>query len=506
MDELIRLCNANLEKIPADIPRPSYDRTALTPGIVHIGVGNFHRAHQAWYLHRLMQTGAAQDWAIIGAGVRDYDAQMRQKLRAQDYLTTLIELNPASTSAEIIGSMIDYLPIEAGNRPLIDQMSAPEIRIVSLTVTEGGYYIDPASKVFDTAHPDIVHDAAHPETPRTVFGTIVAALRNRRQAGYGPFTGLSCDNLQGNGDILRQAIVSLAELSNPELADWISTHCTFPNSMVDCIVPATGTKELALAHKFGLEDAAPVTHESFRQWVIEDKFCAGRPDWDQIGATFTDDVHAYEKMKIRLLNAGHQFLANAAEILNIGTIAEAIAHPLIGAFFRKAALEEISPHVEAVPGMTPAAYVDLISSRFSNPAIVDTTRRVAFDGSSRHTGFLVPTIREALAKGASVNGLALAEAAWARMCSGTREDGSQIEPNDPLWDELVQTAQLAKIDPRKWLEQRHYYGDLASQPEFLKPFEHWLNLIWSSGMAAALQEYCGDQVKQKEHSLRAIDT
>lgn len=205
--------------------------------------------------------------------------------------------------------MIDYVEIAEGNGPLIARMTDPAIRIVALTVTEGGYYIDPVSKGFDAKHPDIIHDAANPDTPRTAFGAMVRALRQRRAAGTGPFTVQSCDNLQGNGAILRQTVVSLARLSDPDLAIWIDTNCTFPNSMVDSIVPATGPNELKLVRELGIEDNAPVTHENFRQWVIEDDFCAGRPDWDKVGATFTDLVHDYETMKIRILNAGHQVIA-----------------------------------------------------------------------------------------------------------------------------------------------------------------------------------------------------
>ena len=490
MDKLVDLSNATLGDL--DIARPTYDRSALTPGIVHIGVGNFHRAHQAWYLHRLMQNGRAHDWAILGAGVRPYDAAMREKLLAQDCLTTLIELDPAQTSAEVVGSMIDYLPIEEGNGALIRAMADPAIRIVGLTVTESGYYIDPVSKGFDAAHADIVHDAANPDTPRTAFGAIVAALRLRRDAGQGPFTGLSCDNLQGNGDILRQAVVSLARMSDPALADWIEANGSFPNSMVDCIAPATGPAEIAQAREFGVNDAAPVTHEAFRQWVIEDDFCAGRPNWDQVGATFSDDVHAYEKMKIRILNAGHQVLANVGEVLGIETISATMAHPAIRAMFHRVQAEEITQTVAPVPGMTPLAYLELIEQRFSNPRIVDTTRRVAFDGSARHTGFVLPILREQLAAGRSVSGLALVEALWARMCAGTREDGTEIVANDPIWDALQSVAQAARERPEAWLEQDRLYGDLAQVDAFRDAFVAWLTLIWDEGAVAAMTAYTQD--------------
>lgn len=485
----MKLGNATLADLPRAVARPVYDRSALSPGIVHIGVGNFHRAHQSWYLHRLMQQGRALDWAIIGAGVRPYDAQMRERLIAQDCLTTLIELDPAGISAEVVGAMIDYLPIEEGNGPLIRAMADPRIRIVALTVTEGGYYINPVTKGFDADHPAILHDASHPDAPLTAFGAMVAALRLRRDSGAGPFTGQCCDNLQGNGAILRQTVVSLARMSDPDLAQWIDENCSFPNAMVDCIVPATGPAELALVRELGIEDAAPVTHENFRQWVMEDDFCAGRPDWNLVGAQFTDDVHAYETMKIRILNAGHQVLANAGELLGVPTIADCMAHPAISAFFRKVEADEIVPCVHPVPGMTPGAYLELIARRFSNPRIRDTTRRVAFDGSSRHTGFLLPILRQQLARGGSIEGLSLVEALWARMCAGTREDGSTIDPNDPYWDALVKAATAARDRPAAWLEQRQYYGDLADNARFAAGFAAWLEAIWSGGCLPALNSY-----------------
>lgn len=496
MDELISLSDEALERLTVE--RPRYDRSKLAPGIVHIGVGNFHRAHQAWYLHRLMQAGEAQDWAILGAGVRRYDAVMRETLLAQDCLTTLVELDPKQVSAEVVGSMIGYLPIEEGNGPLIGAMSDPNIRIVSLTVTESGYYLDPVTKGFDASHADIRHDASNPDTPRTAFGAMVAALRLRRDAGLGPFTGLSCDNLQGNGAILRQTVVSLARLSDPALADWIDGNMSFPNSMVDCIAPVTGPKEIALARRFGIDDAAPVTHEAYRQWVIEDDFCAGRPDWDKVGATFSDDVHAYETMKIRILNAGHQVLANVGEVLGIETISDCMAHPQIAAMFRKVQAEEITQTVAPVPGMTPLAYLDLIETRFANPRIVDTTRRVAFDGSARHTGFVLPILRDQLDAGRSVSGLALVEALWARMCEGTRENGTRIEANDPFWDELQAAAAAARERPLAWLEQARLYGDLSKAAPFAEAFAAWLDLIWSEGCETAIGRY----VSQKAEGAR----
>jgi len=505
MDELMSLTsmksnltdigNETLNMLPAHVSVPQYDRSKLTPGIVHIGVGNFHRAHFAWYIHRLMQQGHAMDWAIIGAGVREQDRVMRDKLLKQDCLTTLIELDPESGRAtEITGAMIDFLPVEENNRSLISMMADERIRIVSLTVTEGGYYLDAKGGGLDISHPDIIHDAEHPLAPRTAFGAMVAALRIRRDKGVKPFTGLCCDNLQGNGAILRQALVGLARLSDAGLADWIDRNCSFPNSMVDCIVPATGTVELNIVQSMGLNDQAPVTHENFRQWVIEDSFCAGRPDWNLVGAEFSDHVHDYETQKIRILNGGHQILANAAEIMGIKTIAEAMDNPLIHAMFRKVETEEIVPHITPLPNMPVLGYLDLIEKRFANKAIVDTVRRVAFDGAARHVGFLLPSIRDGLHAGTPVEGLALVEAAWARMCLGVREDESLIEPNDPSWELLTERAAAARRNPGAWLEMHHIYGDLIANERFAGAFETWLSGMYQDGIEPTLRRYLGQDL------------
>ena len=485
----MKLSRATLAELPTDIARPNYTREDLSPGIVHIGLGNFHRAHQSWYLHRLMLNGLARDWAIIGAGVRPYDAVMRDKLLAQDCLTTLVQLEPSSTSAEVVGAMIDYLPIEAGNASLIDTMADPAIGIVSLTVTEGGYFIDPATGEFDATNDEIVFDAAHSDTPRTAFGAMIAALARRRAAGEKPFTIQSCDNLLGNGDVVRQTVVSLAKMWDADLADWIEANVAFPNSMVDCIVPATGPEAIENLRAMGVEDSAPVTHENFRQWVIEDTFCNGRPPWETVGATMTNNVHAYEDMKIRVLNAGHQMLVNAAEVLSVETIADCMVDVEIAGLLTKVQTDEVLPFVNAVPDRTPQEYLALIVSRFANPAVHDTTRRVAFDGSSRHAGFILPTVRDALDAGAPIRGLALIEALWARMCTGEREDGSMIEPNDPFWDELQAAAVAAKDDPAEWLAQEQIYGALADAPAFAEPFCDWLTRLHRDGCRTVLREY-----------------
>ncbi|WP_092061305.1 mannitol dehydrogenase family protein [Poseidonocella pacifica] len=486
----MRLSNSAITGLPGSIQGPTYDRAALTTGIVHIGLGNFHRAHQAVYLDDLFSKGLDHDWAICGAGVRAPDAGMRDALMAQDCLSTVIELSPEDASARIIGAMIDFVEVAPDNGPLIARISDASIRIVSLTVTEGGYFVDAGTGTFDPTHPDIVADAANPGAPRTVFGAIVAGLRARKDAGIKPFTVMSCDNLPGNGTVTRDAVVGMARLIDPALADWIALEVTFPNSMVDRITPATGDRERALAREtFGLDDPVPVTCEPFRQWVMEDNFCNGRPRFEEAGVTLTSEVHTYERMKIRILNGGHAIIAYPAALLGIEYAHEAIAHPLVRGFFRKVETEEVLPHVAPVPEMTPAAYLELIESRVANPAVVDTTRRLCHDGSNRQPKFIVPSVRDGIRAGISVNGLALLSALWCRYCAGQIESGAEIAPNDPSWDMLVATAQEARSRPRAWLEMSDVYGDLAQMPAFSERFEYWLRMIWQTGTTATLETY-----------------
>jgi len=479
----------NLESIQSTVLKPNYIRSNLSAGILHIGVGNFHRAHLSWYLHRLMQKDLAKDWAIIGSGITQYDVKMREGLQAQDFLTTLIELDPeGNQSCEVVGPMIGYVPVERNNQKLIIAMSDSNIRIVSLTVTEGGYFLDENGD-FNLKHPDIIHDINNPNIPKTVFGVIVSALKNRKKNNIGPFTGLSCDNLMQNGNKLKQAIIGIAKEQDLELSEWINQNCTFPNAMVDCIVPRTGEIEIDIVRNLGIEDLAPVSHEDFRQWVIEDKFCKGRPPWEKVGVQFSDNVHGYEDQKIRILNGGHQILANAAELLNIETVRDAMKNKMIVSLLEKIEKDEIIPHIKPVPGYTPLEYYELIASRFSNPSIQDTTRRVAFDGSSRHAGFLVPSIKDGIKHNISIIGLSLAEALWARMCEGTREDGSIIEPNDPHWEKLNACAKKSKENPLEWLEQLEIYGDTSKDDKFRDYFSKWLKMIYQEGVENTLNEY-----------------
>ena len=470
---------------------PPYDRARLTPGIVHIGLGNFHRAHMAVYLDDLFALDEGHDWAILGAGVRSGDAKMREALLAQDCLSTVIELDPKGHRARRIGAMTGFIEVQPDNAALIAAMSDPAIRIVSLTVTEGGYFINAVTGRFDPTAPEIIADAADPGRPGTAFGAIIAALVTRRAAGVAPFTVMSCDNLPGNGAVTQRTIVGLAGLADPALAEWIATHVAFPNGMVDRITPATGPRERAMAAALGLADPVPVTCEPFRQWVLEDNFPTGRPALEKVGVTFTPHVHAYEIMKIRILNGGHAIIAYPAGLLGIEFVHQAMANPTIAAFLDAVETREVLPTVPPVPGVSLADYKSLILSRFANPDIGDTVQRLCLDGSNRQPKFIVPAIRDGFASGRDCSGLILLSAMWCRYCYGQTESGMVIEANDPNWPELRASAIAAKDAPERWSGMQDIYGELADHKGFSRGFADALRFIWAEGTTAAMRRYLG---------------
>nr|WP_035837564.1 mannitol dehydrogenase family protein [Allgaiera indica] len=471
------------------VARPSYARGDLSPGIVHIGVGNFHRAHQAVYLDRLFEMGKGRDWALVGAGVRTADGAMRERLLGQDLLTTVVELAPEGHRARVTGAMVDFVPIAADNGPLIAAMARPSTRIVSLTVTEGGYYLDQHG-AFDTAHPDMLRDARQPDAPGSAFGAILKALRLRRAAGLPPFTVMSCDNLPGNGHVAQGTVTGLAALSDQAFAEWVAANVAFPNGMVDRITPATGQREIDLvAREFGVDDAAPVLCEPFMQWVLEDNFPQGRPPLEDAGVTFTDQVHAFEAMKIRILNGGHAIIAYPAGLLGIEFAHEAMRDEQVAAFLHKVEVEEILPHVKPVPGTSLVDYLASIEERFANPDIGDRIRRLCLDGSNRQPKFIMPSVRDNLAAGQVPKGLALLSALWCRYCAGVDDQGQRIAPNDPDWTALNARALAAKHDPAQWLAMRDVYGAWGQDTGFVAAFAQALSALWSDGTRAVLARY-----------------
>lgn len=483
---------ANLEELRKDVRVPGYDRANLSAGILHVGVGNFHRAHMAYYLDRLFALGEGHDWALVGAGVRPGDSRMRDRLERQDWLTTLIELDPDGLQAGVIGSMIDF--VQVAPRPVISAMSDPAIRIVSLTITEGGYYVDAKTDGFDAAHPDMVHDARHPDAPKSVFGMILAALRQRRDSGLMPFTVMSCDNLPENGHVCAQTVIGLARLGDPELADWIKQNVAFPNSMVDCITPATSERERNLVRdRFDIQDEAVVVCEPFRQWVLEDNFPQGRPPLERVGAEFVKDVSRHELMKLRILNGGHAAIAYPSALLGHHFVHQAMADPLIAAWLTTLEQREIIPTLAPIEAVDFTAYLDQVVKRFANPEIGDTIARLCLDGSNRQPKFILPTLMARLDSDASMDGLAQEVAFWCRYCEGIDEAGNAIPPNDEHHAELKSRALAAHSDPTAFLENRKIFGTLADHPRFRQVFAQRLQLIREQGVRVAIETYlsCG---------------
>lgn len=484
-----KLSLATLGEISVNVTVPAYERSSLKAGIVHFGVGNFHRAHQAIYLDDLFNMGLDQDWAIVGAGVLPSDAAMREKLAGQDYLTTIVEQDNNRSGARVIGSMIDFLaPGDAA--ATIARLADPVIRIVSLTITEGGYFLDSASGVFDPTHPAIVDDGKNPAEPKTVFGLIVAGLKARKENGTPPFTVMSCDNIPGNGEVTHAAVCGLARLSDPALADWIDANVAFPNSMVDRITPATGPREIGMvANDYGIDDAWPVFCEEFKQWVLEDKFPQGRPAFEKAGVQFVPDVAPYEHMKIRILNGGHAAIAYPAALLDIHFVHEALEDADVRAFLTKLEQDEIIPVIPPVPNTDLNDYFALIERRFSNPKIGDTIARLAQDGSNRQPKFILPSTADRLARGEDVVGLSLVSALWCHYLGGVTDSGAKIEFNDPNIGRIQQAALAAKSDPAAFLELKDIFGKVAGSDLFRKRFAHALHCLQQEGTRATLKRY-----------------
>ncbi len=489
---LMQLSAEKLDNLDPAIARPVYDRSAVTAGILHVGLGNFHRAHQEVYIDDLLSVGGDLSWGILGAGVMAADAGMREGLLEQDCLYTLVEQDGSGDSARIIGAMTGFLPVEEGHGPMIEAMGDPGIRIVSLTVTEGGYFIDAATGTFDLNHPMVQADLAAPESPTTVFGAIVAGLRTRRASGEKPFTVMSCDNVPHNGNVCRAAVLGIANAQDPGLGAWIADNVTFPNGMVDRITPATTPARVQyLADKFGVKDNRPVFCEPFIQWVLEDSFTNGRPALEKVGVQFVEDVTPYEHMKIRMLNGGHALIAYAGSLLGHTYAHEAMEDPLVSGFMEKVERDEVITVFDAVPDMSHERYLELIMERFANPRVEDTIQRLCFDGSNRQPKFIVASIVDRLAAGLPASGLALASALWCHYCEGGGGEHARIEPNDPDWEHLRTVAAASTERPAAWLEMSEIYGDLATNEAFASEFAHWLTSLRSKGAADTLRDYLG---------------
>ena len=484
----IKLGLDTLDAMPPNVSKPDYQRALLSPGIIHIGVGNFHRAHQAVYLDKLFNAGLAHDWAIRGAGIKTYDSVMRDKLKAQDWLTTVVELDAKGLTARVCASMLDFIENDAST--LIDALTDSQIRIVSMTITEGGYFMDDKTGGFNLAHDEIQRDIANIETPTTVFGLMISALKRRKEQNKPAFTIMSCDNIPHNGNITKRVVSEMAAAIDGDLAQWISQNVTFPNSMVDCITPATSEQERQrLVTLFDIEDQAPVFCEPFRQWVLEDNFANGRPPLEQVGVEFVADVAPFELMKLRILNGGHAAIAYPGALFGIHFVHDVMAHPLISLYLKKLVTQEIIPTLPQVPGVDFDDYFAVIESRFANPEVCDTVPRLCQDASNRLPKFILPTIVANLEQGRDCAGLALVVALWCRLCAEGDVPNSKISIDDPQAKRLIKQASMAKVEPAIFLQMTDIFGTLSSNNVFVKHFTSILDMLWVSGTEKTLEWY-----------------
>ncbi|MDV3130239.1 mannitol dehydrogenase family protein [Mycobacterium sp. 21AC1] len=466
----MKLAASTLTELP--IPGPSYNRDEIQVGIVHFGVGGFHRAHQAMYIDRLLEQGLATDWGICGVGVLPSDRRMADVMAAQDGLYTLLLEHPDGTrEARVIGSIVDYRYAPEDPEAVIELLAAPATRIISLTITEGGYDIDA-----------LATDSVN------VFGLVSEALARRRDRGIGSPTIVSCDNIEGNGDMARRVFATYADRLHPGLGDWIATHTRFPNSMVDRITPVTTPEVIATVEaEFGVTDLWPVVAEPFTSWVLEDSFVDGRPPYEDAGVLLVDDVTPYELMKLRLLNASHQALCYFGYLAGYRLVHDAASDPLFAEFLLNYMDSEGTPTLQPVPGIDLTDYKRTLIERFANPGVRDTIVRLCFGSSDRIPKWLLPVIRENLKSGAPVRLSAAVVASWARYAEGVDEQGEPIDVQDQLADTLVPLARSQRDRPTAFIENTALFGDLATQQRFVDDYLWALDSLHRDGARATLE-------------------
>jgi len=473
---------------PPSVGREAYDRATVTAGIAHLGVGNFHRAHQAWYVDRLLGEPGCEGWGILGIGIMDTPAEREKAaaLRDQEGTYTLTVCPPEGAAhALVIGAIVEYLHLTDDPEAVFARLADPAIRIVSLTITEGGYNLDERRR-FVLDHPAVASELAG-GAPRTAFGVVVEALRRRRASGAGPFTILSCDNLMHNGGAARAAFGGYARALDPELADWIDTEVAFPDSMVDGIAPQVSAEDVRrLDAQSGIADRAPVFREDFTQWVVEDRFCAGRPPLERVGVQFTTDVAPYELVKLRMLNAGHTVMALPSALLGHDLVHEAMADPLVRTLVERFLTEDAAPHVVAPPGVTVDAYASQLLRRFSNRAIRDRVLRIAGQSSAKLPVFIAPTLRAILDARGDPRRIAFVLAAFLNYLRGRSDDGATFEVSEPALTPADRELAGA-LDPRAFTRMSTFAGwDLERSPDFVDDVARMRAAMASDGTMAVL--------------------
>ena len=466
---------------------PSYDRSALVPSVVHLSVGGFSRAHQLTYFDEIAQRRLSTEWGVVGIGLRS--RSMKEALAPQDHLYTVVERSPDGENARVVGVMVDYHFAPDDPARVLDVLADARTRMVTLTITDAGYRLDPRTGEFDAADDDVRWDLRHPDRPRTVFGFLVEALDRRRRAGLPAFTVVSCDNVHRNGQATRGAVSSFAARRDPELARWITEHVSFPSSMVDRITPHTSPAEReAVARRYGLDDCWPVITEPFSQWVIEDDFSAGRPPLDEVGVRFVDDVGAYELMKTRLLNASHCALGHLGSLAGYTSIDQLMVDDLFVDYVTRLMDDEVTPLLPEPEGIDLTAYKRTLLLRFANPAIADGLDRLRRRASTKMAHHVLPSLRQALEEDRPFAMLSLAVAAWFRCLGGWDDDGDRLLHDDPQGARLQRLARRSGTDPRPLLAERSIFGDLGDDPRLVAVLVDHLERMARDGVRATLAD------------------
>ena len=483
------LQNSTLDRLPNSVARPRYDRRQTRPRLVHIGVGGFNRSHLAVYLDDLLSGPASDRWGEFGIGLLPHDKQINKALASQDYLYGVLELDSDREAYRVVGSLTGHLYAPECTAAVLERLSAPECSIVSLTVTEGGYFTEDASGRFLADHPDIQHDLAHPDSPRTWLGFVAEAAQRRMKLGHQPFTLLSCDNVQSNGVTARRALLAFTDWRSAELRRWIDTNIACPNSMVDRITPKTTEEDRdRIARNFGNVDQSPVVCESFRQWILEEDFAAGRPQWESVGAQMTADVAPYEKTKMRLLNGGHSAIGYAADLMGLNFISQAANDPLLRELLIQF-MAEARQTLTSLPGIDLDSYSATIAKRFSNPSIRDQVARICSNGCVKIAKFIVPSLNDLMLKGIQPRIIPVVLAAWLHYIA-LREGSASFD--DPSIETLRPFLAAGGCDAKRALCEWSLFGDVArTHPEIVSAVQHHLDEFRSrdarAAIAAALQ-------------------
>ncbi|WP_418264626.1 mannitol dehydrogenase family protein [Flavobacterium faecale] len=488
--EHYKLNSGNLNKLSAGVSIPKYNRENVKTGIVHVGVGGFHRAHEAMYLDQLLHDESNANWGICGVALLNFDQKIYNTLKDQDGLYTLVvkELDGTLTK-RVIGSIVEYLFAPDSPKAVIDKMAHPDVKIITLTITEGGYNLNEATGGFNFDNPQIIHDSKNTDSPITIFGYLTQALKLRKEQNTAGVTILSCDNIEGNGDVTKKMLLSYIEFAQPDLLDWVKDNVSFPNSMVDRITPATIPADIAeLKEVSGIEDQWPVVCESFQQWVIEDEFIAGRPNLEAVGVQFVKNVAPYEKMKLGLLNAGHSVVGILGSLMGYSTIDEAVTDPNIGTFLANYLDVEVTPILRDLEGMDLTAYKQTLINRFSNIYIKDQIDRICSETSAKMPKFILPTVQEQLKGDKAISLASFVIAAWAVYSLGFNEKKEAINIKDALQETLLAQAKLAQEYPKNFLELEEVFGNLSKSEIFSDAFAKAYQNIVSFGVEKCIIE------------------